>query len=359
LISTNKKPVAVAMSGGVDSSVAAALLLEKGHDVFGITMLHFDAAAKSGQSIIKDAKDVCDKLGIKHFSVQLKTEFRNHVIKNFIDEYLDGRTPNPCVKCNVTIKWGELLNQAKKLGADYFATGHYTRVGQNPVTCRYELSKAAYIEKDQSYALWRLSQEQLSRTIFPLGELSKNQVRETASNLGLDVATKSESQEICFIEDDNYRRFLREELQKTGEEISKGEIKTTGGQVVGSHNGYPFYTIGQRKGLGVALGHPMYVTKIDKQKNQIVIGDKTEVFSQGFVAGETNWISTENAPMNEQIVTKIRYNNPGHSAVIKNVQNNSVTVEFSEPRAAVTPGQSAVFYDGDKVVGGGIILESI
>lgn len=348
---------AVAMSGGVDSSVAAALLLEKGHNVCGLTMVHFDGVESPDHNVVSDAKQVCDKLGIKHYVVDVKNEFKKNVIQNFIAEYMAGRTPNPCVKCNVSIKWGALFATALKI-ADFFATGHYARIEKNEQN-RFVLRKASFENKDQSYVLWRLDQQQLSKSIFPLGELSKDAVRQKAADLGFDVANKSESQEICFINDDDYRRFLRDELGRQNIKISSGDILLPDGKVVGRHDGIPFYTIGQRKGLGVAFGKPMYVTKIDAKNNTITIGEKNGTLSKGFRAHSVNWIAFENVASVLDVIARIRYQDPGYPAKIIKAGESEPEVLFDEPREAVTPGQSAVFYDEDYVIGGGIIKEAI
>ncbi|MBN1997848.1 tRNA 2-thiouridine(34) synthase MnmA [candidate division KSB1 bacterium] len=342
------------MSGGVDSSVAAYLLKEKGCDVFGITMLHMENFPGL-EKTASDARDVCKQLGIPHYTINNRALFEKNVIKNFICEYEKGRTPNPCVMCNREIKWGQLRLEAIKLGAEYFSTGHYARIEHEKNTGRYILFKAVNQAKDQSYALWRLSQEQLSKTIFPLGELEKQDTRRLAAQAGLHIAEKKESQEICFIPDDDYRRFLRTH----GINFQNGPIVTKDGKIVGEHQGIPFYTIGQRKGLGVALGRPVYVTKIDRKNNRIYVGDKSDLLSSGLIADQTNWIAMNEPNAGTQVEARIRYNDPGYPAVLEKITSNGVTVRFFEPRPAVTAGQSAVFYQGERVVGGGIIRKAL
>ena len=333
----NKK-VAVAMSGGVDSSVAAILLKEQGYEVFGLTMSHFDHDGPGESDAVRDARTVCQQLDMEHVVLDVRQSFKECVVNDFIREYMDGRTPNPCVMCNVKIKWGELLDYAVDLGADYIATGHYARVQQDPDSGRYFLKTSLNKAKDQSYALWQLNQAQLSKTLFPLGEFEKKNVRNLAVEKGLDVAFKAESQEICFIPDDNYQRYITEILDKEGQSINPGDILDQQGNKVGEHRGYPFYTIGQRKGLGVALGRPVYVTKIQPEENRIYIGDKEDLLVSGLIANQTNWISVKEPQPGMDIIARIRYNNPGYPAMIESVESNTVTIRFSEPRPAVTPG---------------------
>ncbi len=357
------KRVAVAMSGGVDSSVAALLLLQQDYDVFGVTMVHMeDASLRStprgvSNRAAEDAAAVCRHLGIHHEIIDLRQMFSQQVIQKFLDEYLVGRTPNPCVFCNRMIKWGELARWAINKGADLFATGHYARVQHE--NNRYLLRKGAHLAKDQSYALWRLTQEQLSHTLFPLGGLAKEEVRRLAREAHLPVAHKSESQDICFIPDDDYPGYICRALSKTDKQVHEGEIVDQHGKIVGRHRGYPFYTIGQRKGLGVAMGHPVYVTRIDVEENRIVIGEKADLMSTGLVADSANWISVAEPPRDKIFEARIRYKDPGYACRIESIAGSSFTLRFLEPRPAITPGQSAVIYDGEFVVGGGIIEQAI
>lgn len=358
--------VVVAMSGGVDSSVAAALLSQGGYEVIGVTMRHLDAEELSRDTKVKDpglasrdAAAVCHQLGIKHQVLDLRQPFSQTVIEYFVSSYLSGRTPNPCVLCNAEIKWGALWRASQSWKADYFATGHYSRIALDPESGRYWLMQAKDKSKDQSYALWRLSQEQLRHTLFPLGDMSKGQVRALAQRMGLPVAQKSESQEVCFILDDDFRRFLIDRLKRQGREIPSGEFVDGAGKVVGYHQGYPFYTIGQRKGLGVALGRPMFVTEIDVQNNRLRLGDKTDLLAGGLTANQVNWIAWEKPMIGAWMEARIRYRDPGFSAMIEQVEEDRVLVRFAEPRPAVTPGQSVVFYQGEVLAGGGIITAAL
>ncbi len=362
------KRVAVAMSGGVDSSVAAARLIKQGYDVFGITMAHIGGPARSSSSLptgaesataAEEAAAVCRHLNIPHETVDLRGVFSSTVIDGFIEEYLAGRTPNPCVLCNVTIKWGALYDHARRAGADLFATGHYARIEEDPDSGRRLLCKAMMPDKDQSYALWRLSQAQLAHTLFPLADLAKSQVRALAAEQGLPVANKEESQEICFIHDDNYQRFIIDKLAEKGIVIAEGEIVTTAGIKAGRHRGYPFYTIGQRKGLNVAMGYPVYVTSIDAPANRIIVGEKEHLLASGLEADTANWIAEALPQPGTEVEARIRYKDPGYPAILEKASANSFTLRFREPRPAVTPGQSAVLYRGEIVLGGGVITEAL
>ncbi|MFZ0389688.1 MAG: tRNA 2-thiouridine(34) synthase MnmA [Calditrichia bacterium] len=357
--------VAVAMSGGVDSSVAAALLQEQGFEVIGVTMKLWNYDDMGGNrnlessccsvEAINDARLVCQRLDIPHYVMDLSSRFNTEVIQNFIEEYLLGRTPNPCVLCNTRIKWEALLQRIQELGADYLATGHYARVQFNENSGRYELLRSSQLQKDQSYALWGLNQESLSHTIFPLGDFSKDKVREIAGDLNLKNARKSESQEICFIPDNDYHRFLKE----NGGRFEEGPILTTDGEQVGRHSGYPFFTIGQRRGIGVGLGKPMYVVELIPEKNAIVIGEKQELKSAGLLAAEVNWIKYPGTVKPMPLKIKIRYNDSLHPAELQQLAEDEVEIRFKEPLQAVTPGQSVVFYEGESLVGGGIIRKAL
>ncbi|MBD3385773.1 tRNA 2-thiouridine(34) synthase MnmA [candidate division KSB1 bacterium] len=344
--------VAVAMSGGLDSSVAALLLKEQGWNVFGITMQQTD-------DCIDNAERVCRELGIEHHILDLRTDFAQCVIDNFIKEYLAGRTPNPCVLCNKTIKWGLLLDNALKLGASHFATGHYARIVYDGRSKRFHLLKGIDRQKDQSYALWRLDQCQLAKTLFPLGALEKVKVREIAGKYNLFITKPEESQDICFVENDDYKDFILQHLSGKQDSLKPGPIVDQKDNIIGEHKGQAFYTIGQRKGLGVALGKPQYVTEIISERNVVRIGDKSDLLSAGLVASKSNWIANEHPREGMRVMCHIRYNDPGFSAVISKADNDNVNVLFEELRPAVTPGQSAVFYQDDTVIGGGIIYKAI
>ena len=365
----NNETVLVAMSGGVDSSVAAALLHERGYDVVGVTMNLWDYDRVGGNvnrdsgccslDTMDDARAVCHTLGVPHYVVNLKDEFEAAVTENFIAEYLQGRTPNPCVRCNTYIKWGALLQKAEELGASKIATGHYARSHYDASTGRWVLRRGLDAKKDQSYALWGIRQSGLACTLFPIGEYTKPEIREMARRFGLRTAEKRESQEICFIPDNDYNRYLASKRPDLVEALADGEIVDQNGTVLGRHRGYPFYTIGQRKGLGVALGEPVYVTEIDAGSNRIRVGRNEDLLHAGLVADHLNWIAFETLERALPVEAKIRYNDPGAPAVVRPREDGTVEVTFDTPQRAVTPGQSVVFYDGDVVVGGGVIRQYI
>lgn len=362
-MNSGKKKIVVAMSGGVDSSVAAALLLEQGHDVIGVTMktYAFDEVGGNlgnetsccGLDAFNDARMVAVKLGIPHYVVDFTTQFEEHVIRNFVDEYFRGRTPNPCVICNREIKWGALIRKAESLGADTIATGHYARIRRMDADGRYAIARARDHNKDQSYALWTLSQENLSKTLFPLGDLTKPEVRALAMSYGLKTADKEESFEICFVADNNYRRFLRERDGAHHKSLAGGAIIRDGRQV-GSHEGYPFYTIGQRSGIG-AHGERVYVTDINADDNTISIGRNDDLFRTELIAGALNLVSVPVLRGPLSIVAKVRYKDEATSATVYPAEGNRCRVVFDTPKRAITPGQSVVLYDGELLLGGGII----
>lgn len=361
----NEKRVIVAMSGGVDSSVAAALLHQQGYEVIGITMKTWGFMEVGGApkhesgccslDAIFDAKNVATKLGFPHYTVDFTKAFEDAVIDNFVDEYLKGRTPNPCVVCNRKIKWEELLKKADSLDAKYVATGHYAVVDYNPLINRYTLQSSKDSKKDQTYALWGLTQESISRTLFPLGNLTKEEVRKLAEKFNLKTANKPDSQEICFVADDNYERFLRERIPDIIENVEGGDFLYHG-KKVGRHKGIPFYTVGQRRGLNVALGKPVYVKEINPITNTIEIADKQELFETVVSANDVNYVSKPELKPGEIVFAKIRYSDKASKAEVLEASGSFVKIKLEEPKTAVTPGQSLVLYDEDGfVLAGGII----
>jgi tRNA-specific 2-thiouridylase len=364
----NEKRVVVAMSGGVDSSVAAALLHNQGFEVIGITMKTWGFMEVGGApkhesgccslDAIYDAKNVANSFGIPHYTVDFTKAFEETVINNFVDEYLNGRTPNPCVICNRKIKWEELLKKADSLDAKYVATGHYASVEYNHNTNRYLLKCSSDKRKDQTYALWGLSQESLSRTIFPLSGYSKDEVRKIAEELNLKTAGKPDSQEICFVADDNYERFLRERIPEIINNIDEGDMLYHGNKV-GKHRGLPFYTVGQRRGLGIAFGKPVYVKSIDQKTNTILIGDKEELLDNICFASEINFVSKSKLNNEEIVYAKIRYSDRATKAEVIEADDKKVKIKFLESKSAITPGQSLVLYDEHGyVLAGGIIQKN-
>jgi tRNA-specific 2-thiouridylase len=352
--------VVVAMSGGVDSSLAAALLKEQGYEVIGITMQIWpgDELPEDNEggccslSAVEDARRVAYQLDIPFYVVNFRELFKETVIDNFKNEYARARTPNPCVLCNKKIKFGAFLDKAKELDAYYMATGHYAKVEQNEAG-RYILKKSADPYKDQTYMLYNMSQEQLKHTLFPLAHQSKEETRALAREYDLSVHDKEESQEICFIPDDDYNRFLKENYPEI---INKGPILDLEGNKLGEHDGLPFYTIGQRKGLGLESNKKRYVVELDPERNAVIVGDNKDTYAKELVAEEVNWISIPELSEPREVEAKIRYNTPPARATIYPIEDE-VRVVFTEPQRAITPGQSVVFYDRDVVVGGGIIKE--
>jgi tRNA-specific 2-thiouridylase len=362
-----KERVIVAMSGGVDSSVAAALLKKQGYDVIGVTMKTWGFMEVGGApkhesgccslDAIFDAKSVADSFGFPHYTVDFTKQFEDAVIDNFVSEYMRGRTPNPCVICNRKIKWEEMLKKADSLDAKFVATGHYARVEFSKHFNRFSLKASLDEKKDQTYALWGLTQESLSRTLFPLGEYSKTEIRQLARDFEIKTANKPDSQEICFVADDNYERFLREKAPDAINNIPKGDFIFEG-KKVGSHKGIPFYTVGQRRGLGVALGKPVYVKKIDAENNIVEIGEKETLFQKTAIAEDVNYVSVDKLNEDSIVICKIRYSDRGSLAKVKKADNNSFEIEFNEPKSAITPGQSVVVYDEQGyVLAGGLIKE--
>jgi tRNA-specific 2-thiouridylase len=356
----NSKRVIAAMSGGVDSSVTAALLLERGFEVIGVTMrlgsqddVDHDSDRPSCCSIesVEDARGVAVQLGIPFYALNYETAFRELVVDYFCEEYSAGRTPNPCIICNEKLKFGKLLRLAHELEANYVATGHYTRISYDAGIDRYILREGADTQKDQSYALFSLTQDQLKHILMPLGDYTKPEVRNIAKNISLKVSQRPESQELCFIPDDDYNRFLQERMSVS---VRPGPMLDMAGNVVGEHSGIQFYTIGQRKGLG-SFGKPMYVVKVDPSENTIIIGDKDDLRVGKLTASCANFISIPKLDRPIKVKAKIRYNDPGADAVASPLSNDRFEVIFDQPRIAVTPGQAVVLYDGDTVLGGGWI----
>ncbi|MDX2003339.1 MAG: tRNA 2-thiouridine(34) synthase MnmA [Chitinophagales bacterium] len=363
---SKKGKVLVAMSGGIDSTVAAVMLHNQGYEVIGITMKTWDYATSGGSKketgccsldSINDARQVAVDMGFPHYIIDIRNEFGDYVIDNFVDEYLAGRTPNPCVLCNTHIKWEALLRRADAMGCDYIATGHYAKIKQE--NGRYIITKAPDHSKDQSYVLWGVSQECLSRTLFPIGDYHKSEIRRMCAEWGYnDLAKKAESYEICFVPDNDYRGFLKRRVPTLETEVAGGNFVDTDGYVVGKHNGYPFYTIGQRKGLGIAFGEPVFVTAIHPETNTVVLGREKDLEKNMLYVGKLNLLKYDPIPDGTEALVKIRYKDPGAMGTIYN-EGDKLRVEFYSKVKAIAPGQSAVFYEGDDVLGGGIIYSGI
>lgn len=354
--------VLVAMSGGIDSTVSAMMLHEEGYEVIGITMKTWDYASSGGSTketgccsldSINDARQVAVDMDFHHFIVDIREDFGDFVIDNFVDEYLAGRTPNPCVLCNTHIKWSSLLKRADNLDCEFIATGHYAIIGEH--LDRKFIKKSVDPLKDQSYVLWGLSQHCLDRTRFPLGGYNKTQVRQMAKDFGYDaLSKKGESYEICFVPDNDYRGFLKRRVDGLEERVAGGKFLDIQGNVLGEHSGYPFYTIGQRKGLGIAFGEPKYVTSINAESNTVVLGDVGDLMKNSMNVYKTNSMKYDKIPDGLEAVTQIRYNSPGSLSRLEN-KGDMINVDFYANVKGVAPGQSAVFYEGDHVIGGGII----
>jgi tRNA-specific 2-thiouridylase len=359
-----RERVVIAMSGGVDSSVAAWLLKKQGYEVIGVTMCfnisHTNRRRPSccGVEGIEDAKRVAEKIDISHYVLNFNRELENHIINNFCREYLKGRTPNPCIRCNQFLKFDSLLKKARMFGAKFLATGHYAQVVYNRRRKRFILKKAKDRQKDQSYFLYSIKKRVLPYILMPLGNYTKREVRNIAERIGLKIAQKRASQEICFVDTD-YRRFLRYRLSQMGIEVKPGPIIDTKGRILGQHQGVCFYTLGQRQGLGLALGYRAYIVKIDVHKNSIVLGKEQELYSKGLIAEQSNFICIDfpHRPIFANV--KIRYNHIQIPCRIIPLDRRRVKVEFFKPQKAVTPGQSAVFYHRDKLLGGGIIQKAL
>jgi tRNA-uridine 2-sulfurtransferase len=367
--------IAVAMSGGVDSSAAAAILKEQGHELVGFTMQLWNqrrgiSTDENGDPLpsrccslddVYDARRVAESLGFPFYVLNLEREFEESVVEPFIASYLDGETPIPCVACNSRLKFASLDKMAVSLGCDKVATGHYARVEYDEAANRYRLFRGRNYAKDQSYFLWELTQEQLSRAYFPLGEMHKKAVRNIARDAELYTAEKPESQEICFVPDGKYSEFIDRYLEhegRSGEMPLAGDIVTTSGRVIGTHGGIHRYTIGQRRGLGIANETPLYVTQIERAKNQIVVGDEKELESTEFIAKGVNWISFDEPAEPVRAKVKVRYRHDPAPATIYAVPDRRARIVFDEPQRAITPGQATIFYDGDEVVGGGWLVRS-
>ena len=360
-----KKRAAVAMSGGVDSSVAAALLLEQGYDVVGITMNLFslleefctDESLKSccGRGAIEDANRVAAKLGIDHYLLDLKQPFEELVVTDFLDEYRQGRTPNPCIRCNQYIKFAVLMERASRLESDFLATGHHARIEEDKDTGRFLLMKGKDRDKEQSYFLYTMTQEQLSKTLFPIGDLTKTEVRAKAEELGLPVAQRPESQEICFIPDNNYVRFLKERIPAA---FQSGPIVNEDGHFLGEHSGIIHFTIGQRRGMGISAPYPLYVLDINPQSNTVVVGPDESLYKSQLMASGINWISKTEISKSLSVKARIRYKHIEAEAKLEMLESGQALVKFTKPQRAITPGQAVVFYESDTVVGRGTI-ESI
>lgn len=356
-----KKTVVVGMSGGVDSSVAAHLLKEQGYDVIGVTMQIWQDEEQAameenggccGLSAVDDARRVAADLDIPYYVMNFKDEFKESVIDYFVKEYTQGRTPNPCIACNRYVKWESLLQRSMTIGADYIATGHYARIEKLP-NGRYSLKRSKTAAKDQTYALYNLTQEQLSKTLMPVGEYTKDEVRQIAEDINLKVANKPDSQDICFVPDGDYASFIEEEAGIT---IPTGNFVTRDGKVLGQHKGITHYTVGQRRGLGLALGYHAFVLEIKPETNEVVIGTKEESLTTTLRANKLNFMSVPDLTEPMHVFAKIRYNHKGAWCTVEKTAEDEILCTFDEPLTAVSPGQAVVLYDGDYVLGGGTIL---
>lgn len=362
LIMSRNGKVLVAMSGGIDSTISALLLYEQGYEVIGITMKTWDYASSGGSrketgccnlDSFNDARQAAVDHGFPHYVLDIREEFGGSVIQNFVEEYIAGRTPNPCVLCNTHIKWEALLKRANALDCEFIATGHYAKVRTE--NNRHILSKAKDLTKDQSYVLWGLKQECLGRSIYPLGDLLKTEVRQIAYDMGYtELSKKAESYEICFVPDNDYRSFLKRNVAGLEERVDGGNFVLADGTIVGQHKGYPFYTIGQRKGLDIAMGHPVYVTKIEPETNTVVLGEIEELDQNIMTVGGLNMVKYVSIPQGMEATTKIRYKDAGTLSKLKQ-EGDIIKVNFMGPVRGIAPGQSAVFYQGDDVIAGGII----
>lgn len=364
---SKKGRILVAMSGGVDSTVSAMLLHQEGYEVVGITIKTWDYETSGGTKketgccsidSINDARNAAVRGGFHHIMLDLRAEFKDSIIDNFVSEYLQGRTPNPCVLCNTHIKWDALLRRADKLDCEYIATGHYARLKEQ--NGRYFISRGADSTKDQSYVLWGISQQNLARTKFPLGSFRKKEIKQMAVDFGLrDISEKAESYEICFIPDNDYRGFLQRKAKNELEELEGGPLTDTDGHLLGTHRGYPFYTIGQRRGLGVAADAPLYVVDIHPETNTVVLGYEDHLLSSAMKVGNINTMKYAHIEKGTETLVQIRHRDKGRMATLSSMDEEGVQVDFIGHASAVTPGQSSVFYDGDDIIAGGIITEVI
>ena len=357
-----KKKVVVGMSGGVDSSVAACLLQQQGYEVIGVTMQIWQEEEPEqmeenggccGLSAVEDARRVAEILEIPHYVMNFRQEFQNQVVDYFVEEYLKGRTPNPCIACNRYVKWESLLKRSMEIGADYIATGHYARVEQIP-NGRYAIRNSVTAQKDQTYALYNLTQFQLAHTLMPVGDYTKEEIREIAAKMNLPVAAKSDSQDICFVPDGDYAAFIeREAPERT---YGEGNFVSEDGRVLGRHKGITHYTVGQRKGLGLSLGHPVFVSRLCPETNEVVVGEEEAVFGRELFCDRINFMGMENLENPRRVWAKVRYAHKGEWCKIRMDGADRIFCEFEKPVRAITPGQAVVFYDGEYVLGGGTIL---